>query len=186
MGGSQLLLFWQQQDIASPPDEDEVVTTVFLGFWEKILVTKVRVLINDTEEPQIYTDARLEQIVVYAATLVQLEIDLNTTYIIDIETVTISPDPIQNSDNAFCTLVALKAACITDQGTYRNAALIGGIKANCGPSMINTNKYMAGFRDLVSFNCEAYERQKASYQIGNQKGGQSVLSPFNSNNYNPL
>ena len=94
------------------------------------------------------------------------------------------PDPTLNGDSKFCTLVALKAACITDQSTYRNAALIGGMQVTIRPSTLGTTQYMAGFKNLVSFNCEAYERQKKNCKIN--IGGESILSPFISNNYNPL
>lgn len=178
MNGSIIPLFFQAVPTTVTPPVPSTPT------WEDILVIKVRVLINDTESPQVYTDERLQQIIVYAAVCVQAEIGFDTVYTIDIDNVTISPDPTLIGDDKFCTLVALKAACITDQSSYRNAALIGGVAAMAGPPMLGTNQYMAGFKGLVSFNCEAYERQKQGCQVGRR--GETVLSPFISNSYDPL
>ena len=67
----------------------------------------------------------IKQVVVVAAMNVNREVSFTETYSVDIVNETISPDPTVESslDNDFTALVALKAACILDQSTYRTKAI---------------------------------------------------------------
>ena len=126
-------------------------------------------------------------IIVVAAMYTQEEISLPISYSINIETITISPDPTLNGDDSFFTLSMLKAACITDQSTYRTKALISRIKAKCGPAVLETMSHIAGWKDLIDFGpCKAYETLKYEYELGNAPVGRAILSPFISNNFDPL
>ncbi len=155
--------------------------------WETTLVTTLRVLINDTEATQVYTDPRLQQILVVAAQYVQEEIDFTATYTIDIDAVTISPDPVTTSDIIYSNFVVLKAACITDQSTFRTKALLSGLKVRCGPAVLETMSHVVGWKDLIDFGpCAAYNKLKKEYLFGNNIAGLAILSPFVSNNYDPL
>lgn len=155
--------------------------------WETTMVTTLRVLVNDTEATQVYTDARLQQIIVVAATYTQEEMTFTISYTIDIDAVTMSPDPSTNGDDSFFTLVTMKAACITDQSTYRTKALIAGIKAKCGPAVLETMSHITGWKDLIEFGpCKSYDTLKYEYELGNAPVGRAILSPFISNNFDPL
>ncbi len=152
--------------------------------WTKTWVTTLRVLVNDTEATQVYSDDRLRQILVVAAHYTQEEIDFSTAYTINIETIVISPDPV--SDKIFTNFCVLKAACITDQSTYRTKALISGIKAKCGPAMLETMSHVTGWKDLIDFGpCAAYDKLKKEYLFGNSIAGLAILSPFVSNTFDP-
>ena len=153
--------------------------------WDKSWVITLRVLVNDTESTQVYSDDRLRQILVVASHYVQEEIDFTTTYSIDIEAITIDPDPV--GDKIFTNFCVLKAACITDQSTYRTKALLSGIKARCGPAILETMNHVTGWKDLIDFGpCAAYDKLKKEYLFGNSIAGLAILSPFVSNNYDPL
>lgn len=158
--------------------------------WDVTMLTTLRVLINDTESPQSYTDARLKQIIVVAAQYTQSEINFANTYVIDVDNVTITPDPVvQNTTDskAFWTISTMKAACVVDQSLYRTKAILSGIKARCGPAVLETMQHIKGFKDLIDFGpCKSYETLKTEYEFGNATVGEVVLSPFVSNNYFPL
>jgi hypothetical protein len=148
----------------------------------------LRVLINDTEAPQTYSDARLQQIIVVAGQYVQQEISFTTTYTIDIGTPDISPDPTVTAtkDDEFTNFTVLKAACMTDWSTFRQKALLAGVRARCGPVLLETLKHLDGFSTLLEEGpCAAYEELKKDYQFGNTNVVRAILSPFRGNNFDP-
>lgn len=153
--------------------------------WQDVTIGIVRVLINDLDDSSYdYSDERLEQTLVVAAQLVNQEIDFSTTYTIDIPTVTISPDP--SSDAAFINFISLKSACIIDQSTFRTKMTLAGLKAKCGPAVLETVEHLRGFKDLINFGpCKAYQTLKEEWIFGNAQVVEAVLSPFVSNNFDP-
>lgn len=158
--------------------------------WDQTMVTTLRVLINDTESPQDYTDNRLKQIIVVAAEYTQSEIAFDQAYTINIETTGISPDPVvlnTTESTAFWTIATMKAACLVDQSLYRTKALLAGVTARCGPAVLATLGHIRAFKDLIDFGpCKSYESLKEEFEFGNATVGEAVLSPFVSNNYYPL
>ena len=156
--------------------------------WDSTMVTILRVLISDIDVPQSYTSARLQQILVVGAQYVQQEISFSTTYTITIGTPAISPDPTltASKDDAFTNLVVLKAACLTDWGEFRQKALVAGIKARCGPAILETLQHLDGFKTLIDKGpCAAYDELKTDYQFGNTNTVRAILSPFIGNNFDP-
>ena len=153
------------------------------------MVTSLRVLINDTESPQVYTDARLDTILAVSAMYVKHEIDFDRTFTINIATPDISPDPMASgasvNDGIFANFVILKAACTADTSTFRTKSLAAGISARCGPAVLATAGHLQGFRDLIDFGpCKAYETLKKEHEFGNYTI-KAVLSPFISSNFDP-
>ncbi len=149
----------------------------------------MRVLIDDSDPATYsYTDTRIEQILVVAAQYVQHEISFTTTYTIDIGTPDITPDPTVTAtkDDPFTNFTVLKAACLTDWSTFRQKALISGVKARCGPVILETLKHMDGFKTLLEEGpCAAYEELKKDWQYGNVNVIKAILSPFVGNSFDP-
>lgn len=155
--------------------------------WQNELIPILRNVINDVDEDNYtYADTRLEELLVVAAQLVVVDVtNLTTTYTIDVTQYSISPDPTSTRDNAFINFVVLKAACLIDQGLYRTKAMAAGIRARCGPVVMDTMKHIDGFKDLITFGpCKAYETLKQQYIFGNSHV-EAVLSPFVSNDFDP-
>ena len=98
--------------------------------WTIEIPLITRVWINDLDANPTYSDARIKQIVVVAALNVNREVSFTEDYDVDVVNETISPDPCLDAslDNDFTALVALKAACILDQSTYRTKAVNEGVK----------------------------------------------------------
>ena len=158
--------------------------------WDKTMVTLFRVVVNDLDsDDYTYSDTRLQQTLVVASQYVNQEIDFTTnTYVINIDTPDISPDPTVTAtkDDAFTNLTVLKAACLVDMGLLRTKAMASGIKARCGPAVLETMGHLAGFKELIeSGPCAAYDRLKLEYTMGNAQACAAVFSPFVGNSFNP-
>jgi len=157
--------------------------------WHTEMVPILRVLINDYGDEntaQVYSQTRLEEILLVAAMYVQQENDFGVTYTIKFIPASISPDPVDTGDTAFTNFTVMKAACLADQGTFRTKAIAAGISAKCGPVSLNTISHLDGFKELLTVGpCAAYEAMKKDYMFGNGSICRAILSPFNSNNFDP-
>ena len=156
--------------------------------WDTTMVVMVRILINDTEEPQTYSDARLESLITTAAFYVKNEIDFDTTYSVNIVTPDISPDPTleETLDDVYTGFVVLKAACITDISTFRTQAAISGLTAKCDKVSLDTKSRLEGFIKILEMGaCAAYTKSKFEYEIGNAQACHAILSPFAGPNVDP-
>jgi len=143
----------------------------------------------DDVDDRVYTDARLEELIVVAANLVIQEMAFSNTYTVDIAATSISPDPITQKDTVFQNMVVLKAACLADQSTLRTRAQQAGITAKVGPASISTSNSLNGYALLLEQGpCATYERLKWEYEMGDAQAQQAiraVLSPFVGPNYDP-
>ena len=158
--------------------------------WEETMTTMLRVLVNDTESPQTYTDDRMKQILVVAAQYVDMELSFDYSYTITVGATAaesdIAPDPVALDDDPFVNLTVMKAACITDFSTFRTKALQAGVKAKCGPAVLDTLKHLDGFKQLLEFGpCQAYQAMKDNWVFGNGELCRAILSPFVSNDFDP-
>ena len=83
--------------------------------WQGQMGTIVRYLIDDVDpDNYTYSDHRIETTILVAGQLSQISIDYGQSYDINVENCTLSPDPTDsdNEDEAFISLVCVKAACI--------------------------------------------------------------------------
>lgn len=157
--------------------------------WQDDMILMLRILINDySDTTYTYTDELLIENLIVAAQFVNMELDFTSAYTINIMALTISPDPTLTAtkDDAFTNLVILKAACILDQGKFRNGVDTAGVRAKCGPAMLDTLSRMDGFKQLLTLGpCAAYEELKLQYTFGNTTILRAILSPFVSNDWTP-
>lgn len=152
--------------------------------WQDTMVVMLRILVNDMDDTPVYSDSRMEQMLVVAAMYVNIEISFDATYTINVPSPDISPDPTGNGDDAFVNFTVLKAACLTDQSTFRTKALASGIKAKCGPAVLETLKHLDGFKQLLEIGpCAAYSELKKQWTFGNARLVHAILTPFVSNNF---
>ena len=131
-----------------------------------------------------YTDTRLEELLVVAAHLNLTQVGFSTIYTITISTDSISPDP--STDAAFINFMVLRAACLADEGLFRNKALAAGIEARCGPAVLKTVKHLEGFTTLLEEGpCKLFDELLNQYRFsGNSDVIRAVLSPFVGNLFN--
>ena len=143
--------------------------------WQNTIVPIVRGLIFDIAPPYTYICERLEGLIVVAAILVSQEVSLSTTYVMNLQEVSITPDP--SVDEDFVALVSLKAACIISSGEYRDAGR-KAVSVKDGPSFIDTKdraKHLAG---VAKEACKNYDKAKVNYQIGDGSVGRAIVGPY--------
>lgn len=159
-----------------------------MATWQVTSRTMLRTMLDDIGSTK-YTDDRLDQFLITAAYFLPVDINFSTDYIINVETETISPDPISQSDGPeFINFMVLRAACLTDQGSFRNAALLQGVQARCGPAVLNTSGYGQYLKDLLTNGpCKAYNELKDMYNLSYEGSRiiRAVMSPFVSNDFYP-
>ena len=103
--------------------------------WTTDLVLFVRTLIGDLDSSK-YADSRLEQIIAVADYKVYDQADFNYTYVVDIATKEITPDPVDNKDTDFTVLTAYQAACII-LGSEVKTESSNSLSLRDGPSAID-------------------------------------------------
>lgn len=154
--------------------------------WQNELTTIVRTLINDLDEPYDYSDARIQQVLVVASKYVQFDVNLEHSYSVDVVNNNISPDPTQDDDSIFISLVCLRAACIIDQGTFRTKAAIEGIRTALGPASIAFSGTLSGWGAIIEHGaCGLYQELTDHWDVKNASAIRAILSPFVGNKFDP-
>lgn len=152
--------------------------------WQDTGITILRNLIWDNDSEVTYSDSRLEELLIVAASQIVVEIEFDTDYTVTVSTTTISPDPEDDAD--FMYFMTMKAACMLDRGNARLAAMRGGLEARCGPALLRTLKHMDGFQILLKEGyCGAYKQAKKEFVFGDVAWARAVLSPFVNENFIP-
>lgn len=154
--------------------------------WQDDLTIIVRTLVNDLDTPYEFSDERIQQVLVVAAKFVQFDVNLDYLYTIDVVNSSIMPDPVANKDDIFVSLMALKAACIVDQGAFRTKAALEGIKTSLGSANLSISGATQGFKDIISHGaCALYDELTAHWDVKNASAIAAVLSPFAGNRFDP-
>jgi hypothetical protein len=151
--------------------------------WTDTLVPMLRNLVGDTDSTS-YTDCRLEQILAVAAQLVIGEVSFDIDYTIDIDAVTIIPDPISNSDDMFINLVSLKASCILMRSEMKTAASKEGILIKDGMGSLEVRGGFKAHLDMAKSFCDAYEKAKMEMLRGNFAGVKAIFNVASGPNIN--
>ena len=131
----------------------------------------LRHLIDDTASTS-YTDERLLELLYISAVYVNM--DIGGSYLIDICSQTITPE----TDSAFDTLVALKAACLLVRST-QNSYAKNDFTVTDGPSSVNLKGAAASIKVSADGFCIQYERSKMLFLMGNTNfgGGLAISTP---------
>jgi len=157
--------------------------------WKTVGVTMLRTMLNDAGADT-YTTSRLEDLLVTAAYFLPVEVNFVTTYVINIQEESVSPDPLAQTDGPeFISLAVLKAACMLDESAFRTSALLQGVTARCGPAVIDTGKYGEYLKTLLTAGpCQAYQTLKQKYNFSYEGKNiiRAVMSPFASNDFYPI
>ncbi len=161
-----------------------------MATWQNTSLIIIRTMLNDAGCGETkYSNTRLENLLITAAYFLPIDINFNSTYVVDVEKNTISPDPVSKDDGTeFINFMVLKAACMVDEGNFRNSALLQGVKARCGPAVLETNSYGQYLKELLTNGpCKVYDELKDSYNFSyeGKRIIRAVMSPFVSNDYYP-
>jgi len=147
--------------------------------WQNEMVIIVRHLVNDLNSSDYtFTDDRLEESVLVAAQLASLEIDFENTYSIDVDSVTLTPDPTAsgNKDDSFINLVCLKTARLLIGSEIKTHSL-NAISLRDGPSSLDLRGIVAGLNILFQDIAKRYEDAVLQYKL-NGVVGEAILGPY--------
>jgi hypothetical protein len=159
-------------------------------YWEIEIPIIVRNLINDLEAVPVYSDDRINQLAVVSAQYVLGQVNLSTSYTVDIVAKTITPDPSapDTRDTDFVGFIALKSACLLDQSTFRTKAALEGIRTALGPANLAIAGHLSGYKTIIEDDqspCRLYEQLTLDHNIGNATAVRAILSPFIGNKFDP-
>jgi len=158
--------------------------------WQNTSLIILRTLLNDAGCDAVrYPPQRLSDLLITAAYFLPLDINFSTDFVVNVETRTITPSPIDQTDgDEFINFMVLRAACMADEGNFRTAALAQGVSARLGPASLTTSNYGQYLHMLLDEGpCKTYDRLVEVYNMSYEgsKVIRAVLSPFVSNDYDP-
>jgi hypothetical protein len=151
--------------------------------WQAEMITLLRVLVDDLTSPYTYTDGRLTQVLAVAAQLVTAELNFPYNFQVNIQALTITPNPTDRTatrDDNFINLVCIKGACLIDRGEAKKS--VGqSIAIRDGSSSIDLRGSMEGRLKLLEKGwCNVYEETKLEYKAGRAGvvAGAAIMTPF--------
>jgi len=146
--------------------------------WQNELVRITRFLIDDISEPYTYDDSRLEETILVCAQLMKHELTFDNDYTIDVDTLTLSPDPTEGTkDNGFINLACMKTACIILRAEVKTESL-KNVVVKDGPSSIDMGGRYDATKTRADEICKDYEEAKLQYQLGNSRAGQAIVNTW--------
>ena len=146
-----------------------------MACWDDTMVITLRAIINDLGEDPQYAEDHLKQLLVASALIVSMSVDFDTDYAINVPAVSITPDP--SADNAFVSLVVLKAACFLAMAEQKNAAN-KGVSVKDGPSNIDGRGRADATAKWSDKVCKDYAAAELAAKTGNMAVGQAIVGPY--------
>jgi hypothetical protein len=152
--------------------------------WQNEIVRMVRFLINDIDATS-YSDDRLEETVLVSAQLLISGVDFDNTYTVDVDTLTLSPDPttLTTKDNNFINLLAIKTACII-LGSEAKTLAAQSYRIKDGPSSIDISMAYQATKQLYTDLCDKLDKMILDYKAGNSVAGQAIITPYTQDGIN--
>ena len=153
--------------------------------WDTEMVSLLRTMISDWDEPFTYTDERLRRLILMSAQFVSSDVSFTTTYTVSILEEILSPDLTDRDagtrDDNFINLILLKSGCFIDQSEARTAAS-QAITIRDQGSMISlggSGGVLSGKLALWQKGyCLAYQDARLNYLRGNGAVGIAVSGPL--------
>ena len=146
--------------------------------WQNEMVRILRFLINDINSVT-YADCRLEETLLVAAQLKYAAIDFDQTYSIDVDALTLSPDPtaVNPKDDWFINIVCLYAASIILDSEAKTLAA-QSFRIKDGPSSIETGDAYKATKELADEMAKKVDMAIMQYKAGDSVGAQAILTPY--------
>ena len=147
--------------------------------WQNEMTVIVRHLVNDLNSSDYtFTDDRLEEAILVSAQLSALEIDFENSYTIDVDSLTLTPDPTDssNKDDSFINLVSLKTSQMLLSSELKTHSL-NAISLRDGPSALDLRGIVTGLKILFDDINRRYEEAKTQYKLDGVVG-QAILGPY--------
>jgi hypothetical protein len=145
--------------------------------WQDDMVTMLRVVIDDAGSNPTYSNSRLEEVIVVAAHLTKQAVDFDNDYTVDIQDVSITPDPVNAQDYSFINLVILKAGCVLANSEYKTdgARAISVRDGSASVDQRGVADAKKNWRDMI---CSQYDKAEREYRMGNSQAGEAIIGPY--------
>ena len=147
--------------------------------WQNEMALIVRHLVNDLNSSDYtFTDSRIEESVLVSTQLAALEVDFENTYAIEVDSLSLSPDPTDssNKDDSFINIVCLKTAQML-LGSELKTHSLNAISLRDGPSALDLRGIVSGVKILFDDINKKYDEAKTQYKL-NGVVGQAILGPY--------
>jgi hypothetical protein len=148
--------------------------------WDVEMVTLLRHMIDDVGDTPKYEDERLMQLLLVGAQFARQENALSGEYIIDVENLSLKPDPTAatSRDDAFINLTVLKSACLLAGSGLGKGNAVGMLVVE-GPYRLDTRGAGADKQLQVKTWCQAYADAKWENATGSGSiPGEAIIGPY--------
>ena len=149
--------------------------------WQMDMILMLRSVLGDLDETK-YTDERLKQVLMVGAYNVRNDATFPNAYTVNVGQVSISPDPVDQSDTDFVILTVYKTACILI-GSEVKTESANAISIKDGPSAIDLRGVSGSLNVLYKDICAKYEDLLNTYRWERGSGdgkplGTAILGPY--------
>jgi hypothetical protein len=146
--------------------------------WETEITRMVRFLISDLDAVS-YSDSRLEETILVAAQLLLNTIDFDRQYLVEVDCLSLSPDPTQTSpkDDFFINALVLKTTCII-LGSEAKTLAAQSYRIKDGPSSIDIGASYQATKELYKNMCDKLDKMILDYKAGNSIAGHAIITPY--------
>jgi hypothetical protein len=160
--------------------------------WQTDATELLRVLINDLDCTQTYSDERLLRVLIASSYQLLRKAAFSQSFVVNISKQTITPDPTDTTngtnDENFINLMCLKAACIIDTGSAIKAAnnAIAGKDLDVAFDLKGVATSTLALLDKGY--CATFEAAFDEYLAGSGVISAAVMGPFRifARNYGPF
>ncbi len=148
--------------------------------WSDVMTTMLRYMINDFGNPQTYDDNQLQMMLLVNAAYEVQELNFSQTFTVDIQNITLSPDPTVNDpkDYNLVNLTVLRTAVMVFANEYK-ASTNQAIMFKEFHSQADMRGIAPHKKDLWLEFQKLYEEKRMHYQIGIRVSSKAILSPIN-------
>ena len=147
--------------------------------WQNEMTLIVRHLVNDLDSSNhTFIDSRVEEAILVCAQLASLEVDFENIYAIEVDSLSLSPDPTDsaNKDDSFINIVCLKTAQML-LGSEIKTHSLNAISLRDGPSSLDLRGIVSGLKILFDDTNKRYDEALMQYKL-NGVVGQAILGPY--------
>ena len=156
--------------------------------WQDEMTTILRHTINDVDDPQLYTDSRLQLAILVGAQFVNTEFDwYPNTYQVNIGQLSLAPDPTTTAgsnfkeidlNNWFVNLTVLKTSLIMFGNNLRTASQQAFIIKDIDV-VVDLRQVAAVNKQIYDEMVKYYDYVSMQYRSAVRCPGQAILGPIN-------
>lgn len=146
--------------------------------WQDVVPTLMRYAINDVDDPQRYTDDRLETAWLVGLNYILNEFSFTNSYQLNLQTLSVNPDPVTYNDMWPVNLAVMKAAIMMVSNDLRLSALQGWKIRDIDMQVDFTEMYK-GNKIILDEMQKMYDRARLTYSMAVNPSHAAILTPFN-------